>query len=240
MVLVCNKFSFVFLKTRKTASTSVEMLFEPLCAPPGHAVTEQTRTLHSSYGIVGSRLRAPRAPWWDRLLRGEWRNHMPAETIRRRLGARRWNAMCRISTVRNPFGRTISHFHWRRRDRNFAGMDFAEIRAEFQSYIRSERWPDDSEVVLIDGRLVVDECIRFECLREDITSLIARRNLPIDPARLASAKAMPARRPAAADYFEQTDIDIVRRRFAWVFDHFDYPDRPDGQALPALMERAAP
>ena len=56
MTLVSHKHQFVFLKTRKTAGTSIEMLLEPFCAPPGHVPVERTEGMVTPHGVIGHRL----------------------------------------------------------------------------------------------------------------------------------------------------------------------------------------
>ncbi len=55
MALVCYKHRFIFLKTRKTAGTSVEMALEPLCVPPGTEIREHRSMIKTRYGIVAHR-----------------------------------------------------------------------------------------------------------------------------------------------------------------------------------------
>jgi hypothetical protein len=54
-MLISHYHHFVFIKTIKSASSSVEAFFQPLCTTPGHAVTERTPALISKYGVVGRR-----------------------------------------------------------------------------------------------------------------------------------------------------------------------------------------
>ena len=59
MVAVSHSHKFIFLKTRKTAGTSIEMLLEPLCTEPNSVVTEERATSITRQGIVGRRLIPP-------------------------------------------------------------------------------------------------------------------------------------------------------------------------------------
>lgn len=51
---------FVFLKTRKTAGTTIELALEPLCRPPGAEAREKTPQIVTAHGDVGGRLSPPR------------------------------------------------------------------------------------------------------------------------------------------------------------------------------------
>jgi hypothetical protein len=72
-MLVSHEKKFIYIKTIKTAGTSVEMALQPCCMPKGGVVTEWTDCSETKTGIVGAR--GPNAHsqlWW---------NHMPASVI---------------------------------------------------------------------------------------------------------------------------------------------------------------
>ena len=218
MVLVCNDPAFVFLKTRKTAGTSIEMALEPCCAPPGHQVVERTEPVVSDRGIVGARLvpvRKSRLPRFARKLAlPEWHSHMTAKDARRRLGARRFAAATKISAVREPFARVVSLFHWQMKSRN---IPVADPHDAFARWIRTD-WPTDLDVVAIDGRVVVDRFIRFEHLAEDVSDLAGDLGLSLDFSTLPHAKDNARSRSApVATYYSEDIADIVRDRMAWAF-----------------------
>lgn len=230
-MLLSRKYDFIFLKTRKTAGTSVEMLLEPLCTPPGHVVQEVTEAVVSPSGIVGARLVAPaptRRTWYGKRL-PVWRNHMTAKAIRDALGRRTWDRCVKISTVRNPFDRAVSQFHWN--TRREGPRHPAEAVDRFRDWVRG-RWPDDFDVTHLRARYVIDRAIRFERLREDIEALAADLGLPVDLSSLPHAKSLGHARKgiAVADYYDAESVEIVRRRMRWVFDNHDYPETPAGYA----------
>ncbi len=228
MVLVSNLYRFIFLKTGKTAGTSVEMALEPACAPKGHEVQEQVATVISKTGIVGSRLLPCTLPPQPALERGTWCNHKSAAHIRRDLGEMRFNSYTKITTVRNPFDQCVSAFHWQHRRLIDLIDSFAQLRSAFQAYIKARDWVTNKPIVFIDGTYIIDRAIRFEHLHEDLSAVANDLGIPLQPAGLPHTKSTSNTRKSylLADYYDQTCIDIVRERLAWVFEHFDYPDHP--------------
>jgi hypothetical protein len=227
MVIVSHDHAFVFLKTRKTGGTSVEMALEPFCRPPGAAVVEKTPTLRSRHGIVGRRM-TPRSRWDRLLLRRDWYNHMTAAEVRDRLGAEDWERYRKITALRNPFDLAVSRYHWKlARDGLPEAEDFAETRRRFAEQVQSGQFDGDHGVVHLDGRFVADEVMLFERLAADVAALVQRLVPGAAAVELPHAKKTANRRQhAVAEYYDDASIAAIRRSSGWVFDRFGYPDRP--------------
>ena len=224
MVLVSHSHKFIFLKTRKTAGTSVEMYLQPFCTVPGHVVTEKTDALVSAFGIVGRRL--TEASDDDTL---PWHNHLRAGKVRRVLGDQIWSAYRKLTVVRNPFARMVSGFYWANRATSFPGESFGDTRARFHDFVRTDQLQDDTDIVFIRDAYVIDDAVRFETLSGDLTNICAAYGLDPAATRLPFTKVTADtrdRHPIAA-YYDTTIADAVRRSMSWVFDRFDYPERPD-------------
>jgi hypothetical protein len=110
MVLVSHEKEFIFLKTSKTAGTSVEMVLEPFCAPPNHQPSEKTRKIVSKHGVVGRRMIPSKKPSWLFRWQNRWAHHDPAAVVQRRLGKDRFLRYTKVSVARNPFDRAVSQF----------------------------------------------------------------------------------------------------------------------------------
>ena len=93
-MLISHDYRFIFIKTVKTAGTSVEAFLEPYCSPPGHVVTHWTPTLITRHGVIGQRW-----PQNDRDDLGYY-NHMPASEIRQRCS--QFDEYTRLTAVRDP------------------------------------------------------------------------------------------------------------------------------------------
>jgi hypothetical protein len=229
MVMVSHAHDFVFLKTRKTAGTSVEMVLEPFCRPPGCEVFERTRTLKSAYGIVGRRL-MPRPPWHRFLMITDWYNHMPARAVRAALGAERWDRYRKITCIRNPFDLAVSRFHWELARHDIPeATDFAETRKRFHDMVMSGRFDCDHGIVHIDGQYVADETVMFERLSGDLEKLVSSINPGAAKMNIPHTKKTANRRqqPVAA-YFDTLSIAAIHKSAAWVFERFNYPETPGG------------
>jgi acetaldehyde dehydrogenase (acetylating) len=94
-MLISHRKRFIYTKTVKTAGTSVESFFEPLCMRDGEwSFSHGRREYVSDAGIVGIRSGEPLeiqgALWW---------NHMPAQAIRALIGETTWNDYFKFCVV---------------------------------------------------------------------------------------------------------------------------------------------
>jgi hypothetical protein len=222
MVLVSNPKKFVFLKTRKTAGTSIEMMLEEYCAPPGHVVTESTKELETEYGLVGARMnKSGPTP--------KWRNHIGATPIAKHIGRDTFDEYLKLSSVRNPFSRTISQFYWQfvwqKRE---VPETFEENKSQFNDYIFSEMFKQDYHVVHAFNKFILDDAFRLEHLDEDFDRIGKRLGIPLSKAAMPKTKDNSGFKPDFnyIYFFTQKVVDEIRKKQRWVFDHFDYSEDP--------------
>jgi Sulfotransferase family len=230
MVMVSHVNKFIFMKTRKTAGTSIEMYLEPFCAPPGHVVTEKTATKVTEFGIIGERLKGGEHPAGIDL-----RNHASASSVKDTIGNDVWQNYTRVTSVRNPFDRMVSQFYWINRNRaeQLRTKPFNRIKELFRTFVLAERSPNDREVVYIDDLFVIHEAIRYENMLGDLTRLADKVGFDPSATQLPMTKETAGLRQGRGfwDYYEDDEtIAAVRKQLAWVFDHYDYPTTPQAAA----------
>ena len=143
MVLVSHKHKFIFLKTRKTAGSSIELYLQKYCGPPSYTPNEITDCVQTKHGIIGfmspfgaletrkERARRARKPGNE-----IWRSHMKAGKVKENLPGEQWETYRKLSAVRNPFDRTVSLYYFRN---NLQGRaipdDFADVVDDFTRFV---------------------------------------------------------------------------------------------------------
>jgi hypothetical protein len=222
MVAISHAHRFVFIKTHKTASTTVDMFLEPFCAPAGHVPERYCDALETEHGIIGAR-----GPKLDGQF---WRAHMGAPKIRTGLADGQFDAYTKLTTIRNPFTRAVSKFLFRRRYQNLPPLtDLSEIRRAFCAFLMGDNYRSDYFKVHVKHRYIVDIALRFEHLKTDVMAACAR--LGLDPAQSQLGhendnRAASTARPTADYYADPATIARVHEIDAWMFDHHGYADRP--------------
>jgi hypothetical protein len=209
-MIISHEHKFIFLKTKKTAGTSIELALSKLCGP-GDVLTPLTandEALRAGRGAQNWRLHgwwsSPRPFWKRRFLKFTaedygFYNHMPAEQARALLADDRiWRSYFKFAFDRNPWDRQVSWYHHRFRRK--------ETPPPFSTFIRCDRRAriNNYEIYSIEGDVAVDFVGRFESLEEDLKHALEQVGLRLD-ADLPSAKS--TFRPGATPYRAYYDGD---------------------------------
>ncbi len=193
-MIVSHRHKFIFLKTYKTAGSSMEVLLSRFCGPEDIVtpLMPQDEDLRPDNGP-----RNFKWPWWEWPLRGKIKSlkganpgvrwtgyyaHMPARPMRRYLGSDIWENYFKFSIERNPWDRQVSIYFWRTRD-------LAE-RPSFEEYMHS----NDNRVRLrnydiysFNGRIITDDMILFHDMRAGLERIFERLGLEL-PKQIPGAK----------------------------------------------------
>jgi hypothetical protein len=145
-MIVSHRHRFIFVRTRKTAGTSVEIALSKFCGPDDVITRDADDALRRELGYPGPQndggipLSAYTFSEWRRLLtRGErarFKNHTPAARIRSLVGAEIWHGYYKFAIERDPWDKAISLYYWRTRDRIIAYENLASQLEEIRQQLR--------------------------------------------------------------------------------------------------------
>lgn len=175
-MIVSHRHKFIFLKTRKTGSTSVELALSQFCGPDDILTLlppEDERTRRELGFTTAQHYAKARREYipkdWLRILVGrtpvKYGEHMEALHVRRLLGERTWQSYFKFAVERNPWDKAISQYYWRER-RLRDGLTLREFLARDEPAFCITNF----DSYTIDGDLAVDHLIRYE----DIDAGLAR------------------------------------------------------------------
>lgn len=176
-MIISHKHKFIFLKTNKTAGTSVEVALSKFCGVDDiiTPISERDEVIRKDLGYLGPRnysvpLNKYSVKDWAKLiLRGEkqaYFNHISAYDVRRLIGPKIWNSYFKFCIVRNPWDLVISKYYWHYK---------SEPRPPISEFLGS--WAVENlkrrgyGIYTIDGKVVVDRLCRYENLSEEINDV---------------------------------------------------------------------
>ncbi len=182
MTVVSHEHEFIFLKTHKTAGTSLEgelaaALGEDAIVTPSAEVEGRNHegifnplpgllraASHRGHGAKGT-IKQFRS-------RSAYHQHMHAVSVRDRVGRRVWGRYFKFAFERNPYDKAVSWYWW---TRHFEGIDVSLDEFIHGGYRSMTDWP----IYAIDDEVAVDFIGRFENLQQDVARVAEKIGLQI-------------------------------------------------------------
>ena len=212
-MIVSHQHRLIFLKTRKTAGTSVEIALSRVCGPDDviTRLTDEDEELRASLGGRGPQnTDAPPLPVKPF-------NHMPARGVRRVVGRQVWRGYHRVTIERNPWDLVVSQYYWRHRA--------VETPPTFDEWVRTpmvEKLADkNAKIYRIDDRIVAHRIMRQESLDADLAALWSEQGLPGSP-DLPRAKSYSRPARGYRELYTDETRELVADRFALVIRDLGY------------------
>lgn len=184
-MIISHKYKYIFLKTTKTAGTSIEIALSKFCGPTDviTPITTEDEKTRQELGYQGpmnylAPLRAYSLKDFVLLLRRGHRkqwffNHVAARDVKARVDKRVWDSYFKFCFERNPWDRVVSLYYWRNQ---------TEPRMPFSEFILSEAVLSLKQrgfgLYTIDGQIAVDKICRFENLSEELEAVRTKLGIP--------------------------------------------------------------
>jgi hypothetical protein len=201
-MILSHRHRFIFVKTHKTAGTSMELMLSAICGdedvitPLAQEDEEQRRALG---------LRGPQNTHVEGVLR--FYNHMSALVIRSVVGTQIWGNYFKFCFERNPWDKLISSYYWEFQH---------EPRPSISEFLRSKKARTASSFGLytIDGKAAVDRICRYENMAAELVDLRARLQLPELPELPRAKSRFRADRRHYSEVFSAEDRELAGELFA--------------------------
>lgn len=209
-MIISHKYRFIFVKTGKTAGTSIECFFSDICGEQdvftpfiypeeGHR-PRNWRRLYNPFPEVNYCLHTGLMPaYWKRigyefLQRKKFTMHTPAWQIRLRVKPEVWNGYFKFSIDRNPFDKILSGWHyWQWKYGTEISMEAYLKKVEAAIRLRkhgvgSLPWNFMNYTDPATGETMVDRVIKFENLHKDLGEVCEKLGILFSPEMLPKAK----------------------------------------------------
>ena len=225
-MIICHEYKFIFIKTRKTAGTSIETALSKFCGEFDviTSLSSEDEKARKDMGLRGMQnihvplLRYSGADIANilNLQRKRFHNHSPAAEVRRYVGKGKWSKYFVFCVERNPFDRAVSQYFWKNRK--------LVEKPDMQEFFRSLSTPSMSNWNVYSGKdgVLVDRILRYENLDQELSSVGNLLGIKID---ISSIHAKSHTRTDKRNYREIIDKKsrvIIEERCAKEIKHFGY------------------
>jgi hypothetical protein len=228
-MIISHRHRFIFLKTKKTGGSSVELALSEICGPQDVLLPIGEGGEDLRKGRPPQNMAIPpeyrRALWRLRQFlpdkrrpgRGiRYENHMQARDIRASVDPAVWSSYLKVSIERNPWDREVSRYYYKKRP---------EKRAPFENFVKTYtcRKPNDNfDIYGIDGVVVADVVLRHASLASDFERLVRERFGIGDPPQLPHAKSGYRPTTEYRSLYSAELRDLVGRIYRREIDHFGF------------------
>ncbi|MBK1732614.1 hypothetical protein CKO41_12610 [Thiococcus pfennigii] len=191
-MIVSHKYRFIFIKTVKTAGTSIEVFLSQICSSDDivtpiwpHVGNHRARNYKGIWNpfneIVNNEEQRIVETFKNLLQRKRFYNHMSASLVKHRLSAKIWDSYFKFCVERNPWDKTLSHYHMIS-DRSGGIVSFDDYIEKGRFCINLPKYTDP------EGRLLVDKVIKYETLMDDLGLIFCKLGVPYNGSLGVNAK----------------------------------------------------
>lgn len=229
-MIISHKYKYIFLKTTKTAGSSIEISLSRFCGTDDiiTPLTKEDEKIRKEFGVFPKNHTRPLKPWEytyedfvNLIFQGKkpkakkifW-NHITAKEIKKIVGAKIWNDYFKFCFVRNPWDRAISRYYW--------NQEKTKKIESLQESLKNNNPNSNFDIYTIDGELAVDYVGKYETLMEDLDFICNKLNIPFDGWLPRAKGKVRKNKTNYAEILTEEQANFVRekceREIAW----FDY------------------
>ena len=217
-MIISHKHKFIFIKTLKTAGTSIEVFLSQCCGEEDivtpiwpHVEPHRARNHKGFWNplpeIVQNRGRGIRTTYKALIQRRVYYNHIAASLVRQRTKKKVWDSYFKFCVERNPWDKTLSHYHMVN-DRAGGGLSLNEYIDKGNFCINFPMYTDHS------GRVLVDKVVRYESLMDELRVVFKELGVPFDGSLGVRAKSEHRKnRKPYQDVFSDNQREIIQTAF---------------------------
>lgn len=218
-MIISHKYKFIFIKTAKTGGTSIEVFLSQCCGENDivtpiypqvepHVARNYKGIWNPLSEIIENRGRGLRSTLSNFLKQNKFYNHIPARIVKNRLSNKEWNDYFKFCVERNPWDKTLSHYHMIN-DRAGGNMTFDQYIDMGHFCLNYPLYTD------ADGNLIVDRVIKYESLMDELAQVFGMLGIPFSGTLGVTAKSehRKDRRPYQ-QVFTSEQRTVIEKAFA--------------------------
>ncbi len=187
-MIISHKYKFIFIKTRKTAGSSIQIYLSEHCGQDDIVSTidrperpYHPRNFRGLYNPIPELMEKKSPAKVARALGRfftlkKFQSHIKARDVRERIPKDIWEGYYKFTVERNPWDKVLSHYHFVRQryskyDQNISFeeyLDVAELPYNYPKYTD------------LNNNIMVDRVLRYENLNDELADVFAQLGVPFE------------------------------------------------------------
>ena len=201
-MIISHKYKFIFIKTTKTAGTSLEVALSKYCGE-GDIITAisppvETHKPKNNQGFY---------------------NHMSINEIKIKIKPHTYKNYFKFTFERNPYDKMVSWYWWIKQQHNI-NENFKEfcLKCDDGTY----GLPLDFEKYSMDGKIAVDYVGKYESLELDFQKICKNLGIPFDEKLTKQKGSSRETKEHFSTYYDNETKGIVEKYFSRELKLFQY------------------
>ncbi len=228
-MIVSHKHKFIFIKTAKTAGTTVEIALSEICGPndiitpisPDDEEARKELGFRGPQNYLGGFVNPNIYDWFlfnfKRKQSYRYFNHAKAKQVYRWVGKDIWDSYYKFSIDRHPVDKFVSFYYWRGGDETWGNVE-GLMKSRKLRRIQGMRYYG------IQGKMAVDKVYKLEDMQGMFDDLSKKfkleKTLSIPQHRAKSNTGRKKRH--YSEILSSEQINQIRNKFQWELDYFGY------------------
>ena len=177
-MILSHKYKFIFIKTRKTAGSSIEYNLSKCLG--------EKDVLTPLYNILNTEDAVPKNYIFDnkfsntlkkfgllklsKYFRDEFKTHDHCIKIKRMVGSKIWNSYFKFCVEREPVDKCLSYYFMRK---NSPLSKASRKKMSWSQFVKKGNFPVDDDFYIYKNSLMVDKIIKFENLNSEFSEVLS-------------------------------------------------------------------
>lgn len=219
-MIISHKYKFIFIKSFKTAGTSLEVFLSKHCDekddilttiyPPvyPHKARNNKGYFNPFPEIVynGFNLESFRHTFRNLYYQDKFYSHISAYLIKSRIDNAIWNNYFKFTIERNPWEKVVSYYYMYNKQFN--------LNLSFDEFIEREEFPYNYPLYSDKtDNILVDKIIRYENLNEELKEVLSKFNIEFESLNTRAKDNYRKERQNYKMYYNNQTKNIVSRYF---------------------------
>ena len=177
-MIISHKYKFIFIKTRKTAGTTVEYNISKYLVK-NDVITPSNQSVYLSQNYIydtkiSKFLEKIKLNKISSKFKSKFSEHSHAIEIKKKINKNFFDSYFKFCIEREPVDKCISYYFMRK---NSTSSTTIKKNMTWDDFVKKKRFPVDSNMYSYGNKLLVDKIIKYENLENDLSKILKDRGI---------------------------------------------------------------